>query len=510
MTTPSFIKPEKPDWKAIDLIHRGNDGDITFHSLDGGRWKDLCTIPANALPGLFPQLVDEVGRDSYFSVASFSTQKKPRPNRRGLIDQDGKRLPLPRRLKSWVRNILAAYVDIDCVKAGIKVGTMVGNVINAQDEGKILPPSIIMRSGYGIWLFWLLAQPNGKLYGGFSDKMVAYERIQQALVTKFKASGGDPKAKDVARVTRIPGSLNCKQEDKPKLVDYWPQMKVGTNAPPTYTMLELSTWLKISLEVKERKRRFHSQSKTGNPKFKVRASKGQKGRWQSAYEQFVRLWELRGTWRKGTRNAAVHILATILKAQNSELNAPKVLAELGELFNDLTPGYTTEEFQKTLQSVRKSSRVKVNADGSTSLAGMSNQYLADALEVTIGESRLLKEFVEEVHKRDPRRRWKGWPPAQSEGAPADEPVKRMTGKEVKTLRRKFLQNLAEHHVEMGSALPTMGDLAEAVADVGKLPKPSEATIMRDLAHLEIQNPRAWSGRKKKRLDNQEPLPFVSE
>ena len=179
MTTPRFIKPQVPDWTAIDLIHRGNDGVITFHTNDGGKWKDLCSMPANCLRQLFPQMMPDLERDSFVSINAFSPVKHGRDS--DYLDEQGKPLPLPRRRKEWVRYITAAFADIDCYKVGASVGTIVGEVINAQDAGLILPPSIILRSGYGVWLLWLLAGKNGKLYGGFPDKLAAFEKVQRAI-----------------------------------------------------------------------------------------------------------------------------------------------------------------------------------------------------------------------------------------------------------------------------------------------------------------------------------------
>ena len=47
-------------------------------------------------------------------------------------------------------------------------GKAIGAVIDAQDQGLIPPASVITRSGRGIWLLWLLQDPNGGLQRGLA------------------------------------------------------------------------------------------------------------------------------------------------------------------------------------------------------------------------------------------------------------------------------------------------------------------------------------------------------
>lgn len=485
MTTPRFIGPPAPDWKAIDLIHRGSDGVVTIHTKADGIWQELCSLPANCLPQLFPQLIPDIERDAFFSLNGFKSPRFVKDS--DYLDQQGTPLPKPCRRKEWVRYINAAFTDLDCYKVGASVGTIVGEVINAQDAGLILPPSIIMRSGYGVWLIWLLANKSGKLYGAFPEKLAAFAKVQRAIQETFARLGSDAVAMDETRVARIAGSLNCKKSDDPKRVDYWPQINAATGNVNTYTLEELAAWLKVDLTNK-RPRRF-SQSRTGNPLLIERGRKGQAGRWQSAYEQFERLWEIRGTWKQGTRNGAVFILAAILNATKKDRDLAAIQNELDELFDDLERGegddrFSRDEFDKAVHSVRK---------GKT-LAGMSDQHIADRLEITPGESDALRSFAQQ-------RGWKGLPPASKwqQGEVKDvEP--RLTATQLRDRRRRLIRSLATNWREV----PPLGRIAEYVNDAG-LGQPSEATIMRDLRALGIANPRKWQGRKAG--DQTKPLPF---
>ena len=484
MNTPRFIQPMIPDWRPLDLIHRGNDGDITIHTNVDGKWKDVCAIPARCLPGLFPQLIPAIERDSFFSLNAFAPQRKGMKNSFGLIDQDGQPLPRPRRQKQWVRWLLTAFTDLDCYKMNLDVGTVIGSVINAQIAGDILPPSIIMRSGFGVWLMWLLNKPDGGFYGAFDDKLAIYERVQRAILSKFGNFGSDTAAKDAARVARIPGGMNCKIPNDPRRVDYWPQMNLATGTVNKYTLDELAAWLNVPTTYEKRPRNFVSQSKTGNPLFIARAAKANAGRWRSAYEQFQRLWEIRGTWQPGTRNGAAFVLAVILKKRRDDQLA--VARELDELFRDFVKGsgdtaYSRDEFDKTVRSV-----------GKTSLGGMSDPHIADRLDVTPTESEMLGTLAKQNG-------WKGWPAATRYAT--DQPPRLPTAGLTRAQQTQRRVDLVKRYVETLKGVPSLNTLADLV-EAGGLVRPPASTIMRDLKKLGIDNPRKWSGRKK---DDRRPL-----
>lgn len=75
-------------------------------------------------------------------------------------------------------------------------------------------PSVIVFSGGGCHCYWLLQEPEIVTADNLHDLM----RIQAAWVER---AGGDPNAKDLARVLRVPGSTNNKPEyGTPKPVDF--------------------------------------------------------------------------------------------------------------------------------------------------------------------------------------------------------------------------------------------------------------------------------------------------
>lgn len=68
----------------------------------------------------------------------------------------------------------------------------------------VLPdPNILVSSGRGHWLLWLL-EPTP------AQALPLWMEIENHLVTSLAHLGADPKAKDVTRVMRLPGSINSK------------------------------------------------------------------------------------------------------------------------------------------------------------------------------------------------------------------------------------------------------------------------------------------------------------
>lgn len=72
-----------------------------------------------------------------------------------------------------------------------------------------LAPSVIVDSGGGYHAYWLLAEPFAL------DDKTQRERARTAQANWVAFVGGDPGAKDLARVLRVPGTLNQKEKYAP-------------------------------------------------------------------------------------------------------------------------------------------------------------------------------------------------------------------------------------------------------------------------------------------------------
>ncbi len=84
-------------------------------------------------------------------------------------------------------------------------------------RGFPLPPSLIVATGGGWHLYWKLKEP------ALVEEFSRIESINRGLA---KALGGDPASTDIARILRVPGTLNHKY-DPPRTVTVIDQSSAG-------------------------------------------------------------------------------------------------------------------------------------------------------------------------------------------------------------------------------------------------------------------------------------------
>jgi hypothetical protein len=127
--------------------------------------------------------------------------------------------PKDKRLsKKDIGLVRAAWVDVDKVPKNDAVGNFM-----ASDE----PPTVIADSGNGVWGYWVLDNP-------VTVESLNIEGQLRALVGHFN---GDPQAAELARITRLPGTVNFKPGRAPALA------KTLTLAGPPADMAALAAWL---------------------------------------------------------------------------------------------------------------------------------------------------------------------------------------------------------------------------------------------------------------------------
>ena len=160
----------------------------------GGRWANYHTLPKRATywhPAEKPGGIPNSDEHIYFGVHPCIERKE---NGRTSTD------------------IVAA---INCLYCDIDAKDFSGDKNAALEHVAILyyQPSIIIDSGGGWYPLWLLREPF--IIQKESDRTRA-KQIQAGWV---QLVGGDPGAKDIARILRIPGTLNRKY-DPPRPVKF--------------------------------------------------------------------------------------------------------------------------------------------------------------------------------------------------------------------------------------------------------------------------------------------------
>lgn len=128
-----------------------------------------------------------IGEDKYFSLNAFYK---------------------PSRASEDVRHIRALYVDIDCYNVGLKPHEVARKLHDEYFGVKIPTPNVVTFTGRGInCIWWIKHAPKGAVN--------SWQRMNNYLFEQLKPLGADSTcAVDVARVFRLPGSINSKTQEK--------------------------------------------------------------------------------------------------------------------------------------------------------------------------------------------------------------------------------------------------------------------------------------------------------
>lgn len=326
-------KPEAgPELDPILAVHRAPDSFVTFHVIKNGKLINDCSVKVEALANSFPQFRNELERDAFYSLNAFW-----RPGQgHGLAD-------LPRALRNSrsARYLNVCFVDVDCKNRSLDFGDLVGRLVSLQDKNVIPPASVVVRSGSGIWLLWILADKSGSHLPptAHAPRLLLWSAIQAELGRRLAHVGADLGARDVARITRVPGSVNSKVEQRVRYL--FPADDYGR--PFTHTMEQMAVFLGVEQPVMRDPARSLSKPS-------ARAITGHRALAQHRFDAFMRLRELRGGFREGTRNNAAMIFVNILRACG--LDSSTISRELKKFARECSPPLSDDELTSILKRKR--------------------------------------------------------------------------------------------------------------------------------------------------------------
>ena len=213
------------DLDSILAIHRDRDGYIAFvrkpdpaHPVldrhgKPRAWENLFSIRAGDLASMFPAFAKWLTHDSFFSVSAFYRAAPYKNKMTGLPDAW--------RKEKYISKLTACYADLDCGRpesedpgAALTWRQAQHDAEALADLGVIPQPSIMARSGRGVYLFWLLrdVKDPARLPHAWPEKVELYKACNRALNERLRSHllPADPAAIDAARVLRVPGSIHRK------------------------------------------------------------------------------------------------------------------------------------------------------------------------------------------------------------------------------------------------------------------------------------------------------------
>lgn len=256
--------PEAPaiDVDAILTLHADPDGYIGFGRKPdpataprdaAGKpkaWENLFAIRADDLRRMLPAVANWLAQDSYYTVNAYYRAARWRNSTTGLPDT--------LRKESDLSRLTACYSDIDCGRpdsaepgAALEWRQAQFEATVLADRGIIPRPSIMARSGRGVYLLWLLRDEKDPTIPpkAWPNRIALYKELNRALNARLRDNHlpADRAAIDAARVLRVPGSIHRKTGRRVEYVIELDQTGRGF----VYTLPELASLLEIKAPIGE-------------------------------------------------------------------------------------------------------------------------------------------------------------------------------------------------------------------------------------------------------------------
>jgi hypothetical protein len=357
-----YEHPTTPNLFLITVLHR-HDGYVSFASKDGDDFHLRFAIRADALESYFPQFLDQLTKNSLVSInASHRTaSRKHQP------------VGFPCHRNESLRFLCSCYCDVDFYKHGLTFAQVQREIHSLCESGALPRPSIIVDSGHGLWLLWLLhdeTDPTKAHLGAYGDNacnhLQLYTKINRAIGQRLIFLGADLGATDGARYIRVPGSFRTDHE---RYIHWDLQSRAGR--PRTYTLKELADFFSIPLERRlPQEERAIAEAASRCPS----RSRGWTKTNQNRLAAFLTLKDLRaGGFDAGCRNFAAFIYASSLKATG--VTKKDALHSLTAMAALCRPPLSSSECEGAVKSAWKQKSFKLRYHR---MAGLLKVSLAEA------------------------------------------------------------------------------------------------------------------------------------
>ncbi len=476
-----WIVPAGPSCDVLDLLHRDNDGYIAFATGPTGepgreQWSQPFAIQARELRAMFPAVRAFLECEAFGSVNSFCST---RTRRSWLVN----RLRRPIR-QAWATQWgTACFTDLDVGRPGTMTAWQaVARVLDAVDRGEVPCPSIVLRSGAGAWLFWILRNLDPRYPVGGPIRMWPEVRrlwrdVQQAIFERMARMGLSPDgaAKDEARVFRVAGSVHRRSGTR---VGYLLPASVE-GRPYLYGLADLAAAFGVPADLPRLPAavvRIVTEAES------ERGRRGARTRWRRELQRFESLRLRRGGFRHGHRAMVCWTYAFILLRNRVPL-------------------------EEVCGAVRQLAAECLSADGTA-----SDPLPADEAEAQVESARLYRMPMRATTIADRLRVTAeegadlGWPARAAERnepeAPAD--LEAHPTREYIAARGADRQSVIRAYIGRRGGTPTLRELRDVLAAVGL--EACDRTLAKDLVRLGIPNPRSPAVQRARQV----PLPMHND
>lgn len=177
----------------------------------------------------------------------------------------------------YLKELKAQFIDLDIYKTKFTKEQILMNLEENYFNKSIPRPNLIVDSGRGLYLIWLLNSVPSKA-------LPLWKAIEEYLYSVLKPFGADRQALDPTRVLRVPGSINSKSNSVVKILDEYDYI---------YDLREIQNEFLPELDERVKKRR-------GRPKKTVFIHR-ERSLYYARIQDITKLCELRKYDLKGHR-----------------------------------------------------------------------------------------------------------------------------------------------------------------------------------------------------------------
>jgi hypothetical protein len=118
-----------------------------------------------------------------------------------------------RRLE-YLKELNAQFIDLDTYKTKFTKEQIIMNLEENYFNKSIPMPNMIVDSGRGFYLIWLINSVPSKA-------LPLWKAVEEYLYSVLKPLGADRQALDPTRVLRVPGSINTKSKTRVEIIDHY-------------------------------------------------------------------------------------------------------------------------------------------------------------------------------------------------------------------------------------------------------------------------------------------------
>ncbi len=341
---PNDAQAEIPT--LIRALHRAKGSGVVLLATDEeGEVKTLGGCRVEELEQHRELLEKHLSGTLFLTINSFPISKNPVATGLNFACREGER----------ALDLNATWVDLDTGRATgedgarLKTETALEKFWELVGIGKLPRPSLIVKSGRGAWILYLLHDREDKdRPPKAGKKTLAMQRaICEELARQLSHLGADPKSVDPARVFRVPYSTNPKSKRRAR----WDYFTDPDGKTLTYSLGELIEKLGVKVEWEKRKGAFYGSRTIKNRGSSPLRINGKIERARRRCSDIEKVSDHRKGFKEGHRWHVLTAYAHLLRA--AEVNDDQLKARVETLAQECRPPFPSSKSDGTTAQIVK-------------------------------------------------------------------------------------------------------------------------------------------------------------